>query len=152
MIAVLLPWLLQLISERMILLLIKWSWEYTKNSLCRRLYKKHLLHSRGPISKLLGVATTTPLSRPRIQWPHFATLSMRGTASNHTIYRRSNFCKDHRDKAEVPDPLVLEDLISFKFNSRRKLARLIISLYCVISLANFRLSKVQGAEYYRLAP
>ena len=77
---------------------------------------------------------------------------MRGTASNHIIYRRSNFCKDHRDKAEAPDPLVLEDLISFKLNSRRKLARLIISLYCVIGLANFRLSKVQGAEYYRLAP
>ena len=39
--------------------------------------------------------------------------------------KRSNFCKDHRDKIEVPDPLVLEDLISAKLNNRRKLARLI---------------------------
>jgi len=38
---------------------------------------------------------------------------------------RSNFCKDHRDKTEVPDPLVVEDLISYKLNNRRKLARLI---------------------------
>ena len=40
--------------------------------------------------------------------------------------RRSNFCKDHRDKTEVQDPLVVEDLISYKLNNRRKLARLII--------------------------
>jgi len=39
--------------------------------------------------------------------------------------RRSNFCKDHRDKTEVPDPLVVEDLISYKLNNRRKLAKLI---------------------------
>ena len=39
--------------------------------------------------------------------------------------RRSNFCKDHRDKIAVPDPLVVEDLISDKLNNRRKLARLI---------------------------
>ena len=36
-----------------------------------------------------------------------------------------NFCKGHRDKTEVPDPLAVEDLISHKFNNRRKLARLI---------------------------
>ena len=41
------------------------------------------------------------------------------------IIRCSNFCKDHRDKIEVPDPLVVEDLISDKLNNRRKLARLI---------------------------
>ena len=35
-------------------------------------------------------------------------------------FRRGIFLKDHRDKTEVPDPLV-------------------VSLYCVISLANFRL-------------
>ena len=35
-------------------------------------------------------------------------------------FRRSNFCKDHRDKTEEPDPLVLEDLISDKLNNRRK--------------------------------
>ena len=34
--------------------------------------------------------------------------------------RRSNFCKDHRDKIEVPDPVVVEDLISDKLNNRRK--------------------------------
>ena len=37
-----------------------------------------------------------------------------------------NFCKDHRDKIEVPDPLAVEDLISSKLNKKRKLARLII--------------------------
>ena len=36
-----------------------------------------------------------------------------------------NFCKDHRDKIEVPDPLAIEDLISSKLNNQRKLARLI---------------------------
>ena len=36
-----------------------------------------------------------------------------------------NFCKDHRGKTEVPDPLAVENLISYKLNSRRKLARLI---------------------------
>ena len=55
---------------------------------------------------------------------------------------RSNVCKDHRDKTEVPDPLNVEDLISYKLHNRRKLARLITQyrdIYCVISLANFRL-------------
>ena len=37
----------------------------------------------------------------------------------------SDFCKDHRDKTEVPDPLAIEDLISCKLNNKRKLARLI---------------------------
>ena len=36
-----------------------------------------------------------------------------------------NFCKDHRDIIEVPDPLAVEDLISSKLNNKRKLARLI---------------------------
>ena len=50
----------------------------------------------------------------------------------------------HSNKIEVPDPLAVEDLISSKLNNKRKFARLItlqysISLYCVISLANFRL-------------
>ena len=40
-------------------------------------------------------------------------------------FKCSNFCKDHRDKIEVPDPLVLEDLISDNLNNRRKYARLI---------------------------
>ena len=40
------------------------------------------------------------------------------------LIRRSNFCKDHRDKKKVPDPLVVEDLISDKLNNRRKLAKL----------------------------
>jgi len=39
--------------------------------------------------------------------------------------RRSNFSKDHRDKTELPDPVVVEDLISFKLNNIQKLARLI---------------------------
>ena len=35
-----------------------------------------------------------------------------------------NFCKDHRNKIEVPDPLAVDDLISSKLNNKRKLARL----------------------------
>ena len=34
------------------------------------------------------------------------------------------FFEDHRDKTKVPDALAVEDLISFKLNDRRKLARL----------------------------
>ena len=40
-------------------------------------------------------------------------------------YQDVNFCKDHRDKTEVPDPLAVEDLISYKSKNRRKLATLI---------------------------
>ena len=29
-----------------------------------------------------------------------------------SLFLRSNFCKDHREKIEVPDPLVVDDLIS----------------------------------------
>ena len=36
-----------------------------------------------------------------------------------------NFCKDHRNKIEVLDPLAVEDLISSKLNNKRKFARLI---------------------------
>ena len=36
-----------------------------------------------------------------------------------------NICKDHRDKTEVPDSLAVGDLISYKLNDKRKLARLI---------------------------
>ena len=43
--------------------------------------------------------------------------------SRHGHSRHSNFCKDHRDKIEVPDPLDVDDLISDKLNNRRKLAR-----------------------------
>jgi len=39
--------------------------------------------------------------------------------------RRSRFSKDHRDKTEVPDPLVVENLITCKLNEIRKLERLI---------------------------
>ena len=41
------------------------------------------------------------------------------------ICRSSNFTKDHRAITEVPDPLVVGDLISYKLNDIRKLARLI---------------------------
>ena len=43
------------------------------------------------------------------------------TASSYDV----NFCKGHRDKIEVPDPLAVEDLISSKLNNKPKLARLI---------------------------
>ena len=36
-----------------------------------------------------------------------------------------NFCKNHRNKIEVPDPLAVKDLISNKLKNKRKLARLI---------------------------
>ena len=36
-----------------------------------------------------------------------------------------NFCEDHRDKTEAPDPLAVDDLINYKLNNRQKLARLI---------------------------
>ena len=38
------------------------------------------------------------------------------------VFQDVNFCKDHRDKIEVRDPLAVEDLISSKLNSKRKLA------------------------------
>ena len=41
------------------------------------------------------------------------------------ICRSSNFSKDHCDKTEVPDSLVVGDLIGYKLNDIRKLARLI---------------------------
>ena len=44
------------------------------------------------------------------------------------------FCKDHRDKTEVPDPLAVEDLISCKFKNKRKLARLITQFYVLRSM------------------
>ena len=44
-------------------------------------------------------------------------------------FRRDNFCKDHRDKTELPDPLAVEDLISYKLNNRRKIARHSIGIY-----------------------
>ena len=72
--------------------------------------------------------------------------------NQHVSIENVNLCKGPRDKTEVPDPLAVEDLISYKSNNRRKLAMLItvsgyvfsigiyifenISLCCVISLAN----------------
>ena len=41
------------------------------------------------------------------------------------LFTEVNFCKDYRDKIEVPDHLTVEDLISSKLNNKRKLARLI---------------------------
>ena len=51
--------------------------------------------------------------------------------------RDANFCKDHRNKTEVLDPLAVEDLISYKnqLNDRRKLARLIAQYRKVYSYA-----------------
>ena len=31
-----------------------------------------------------------------------------------------NFCKDHSDETEVPDPLAVEDLISCKLNNQNE--------------------------------
>ena len=65
-------------------------------------------------------------------------------------FSRSNFCKDRREKIEVPDPFVVEDLIralhrgkaliSDKLNNRRKLARL-IKQYGDISIGIYYISK-----------
>ena len=56
-----------------------------------------------------------------------------------------NFCKDHRDKIEVPDPLAVEDLINSKLNNKRKLARL-ITQYIVQSLNSPFFPPLIGAE------
>ena len=47
-----------------------------------------------------------------------------------------DFCKYHRDKIEVPDPLAVEDLISTKLNNKRKLARLITQCRDIPILCN----------------
>ena len=78
--------------------------------------------------------------------------TMHELLNQHVSIENVNLCKGPRDKTEVPDPLAVEDLISYKSNNRRKLAMLItvsgyvfsigiyifenISLCCVISLAN----------------
>ena len=58
-------------------------------------------------------------------------------------------------KTEVPDPLVVEDLISYKLNNIRKLARLITQywdiLQCIISFANFRKQKFQPISQVNFA-
>ena len=46
-------------------------------------------------------------------------------SGNEIVLCDVNFCKDHRNKIEVPDPLAVEDLISSKLNNKRKFARLI---------------------------
>ena len=56
-----------------------------------------------------------------------------------------NFCKDHRDKIEVPDPLAVEDLINSKLNNKRKLARL-ITQYIAQSLNSPFFPPLIGAE------
>ena len=53
---------------------------------------------------------------------HVSKTALKAPSSDFT---RSNFCKDHRDKIEVPDHLVVVDRISDKLNNRRELARLI---------------------------
>ena len=48
-----------------------------------------------------------------------------------------NFCKNHRNKIEVPDPLAVEDLISSKLNNKRKLVRLITQYRDIFLLLDF---------------
>ena len=48
-----------------------------------------------------------------------------GVMRTENICLHVNFCKDHRDKIEVPDRLAVEDLITSKLNKKRKFARLI---------------------------
>ena len=55
----------------------------------------------------------------QIVWRKFFLLSKIQTRK---VFQDVNFCKDHRDKIEVRDPLAVEDLISSKLNSKRKLA------------------------------
>ena len=50
----------------------------------------------------------------------WTALEKRASFPGFLSFRRSNFCKDYRDKTEVPDPLVVEDPISDKLNNRRK--------------------------------
>ena len=39
------------------------------------------------------------------------------------LLKNVNFCKDHRDKTVVADPLAVEDLISYKLNNRQKISK-----------------------------
>ena len=67
-------------------------------------------------------------------------------------FRRSKFCKDHRHKIEVPDPLAVEDLISDKLNNKRKLARLIKQYRDIFSnISEGRAVLLQGVRKYGMA-
>ena len=48
-------------------------------------------------------------------------ITFRATASAAMgINRVVNFCRDHRDKTDLPDTLAVEDLISYKLINRQK--------------------------------
>ena len=53
-----------------------------------------------------------------LKWLRFEGCDFRrsGTLTSSNV----NFCKDHRDKTEVPDPLAVENLISYKLNNIRE--------------------------------
>ena len=59
-----------------------------------------------------------------------------------------NFCKDHRDKIEVPDLLAVEDLISCKLNNKRKLARLITQYRCYILLQKWYCGELRAVTLF----
>ena len=61
-------------------------------------------------------------ANPKKEWTELTPNHILQPAAN---IKDVNFCKGHRDKTEVPDPVAVEDLISHNFNNRQKLARLI---------------------------
>ena len=48
------------------------------------------------------------------------SFSLTCTIQSNLYMSNVNFCKDHRDKTEVPDPLAVENLISYKLNNTRE--------------------------------
>ena len=92
-----------------------------------------------PLQTLLSGLSRTLLMKPSLgkgAWRPWTARTQRRTQGVQSGVRErdmriqtlifSDFCKDHRDKTEVPDPLTVEDLISYKLNNTPKFARLII--------------------------
>ena len=82
------------------------------------------LFSRGSVTSSMALASR----RKKLNWACLRMLRMNPRTLNSTfpsLVLYVDFCKAHRDKTEVPDPLAVEDLISCKLIDRRKLQRLI---------------------------
>ena len=60
-------------------------------------------------TKISLCAATPPLKK-------WIFLERRGGCTEAMVRFSRYFCKDHRDEIEVPDPLAVEDLISYKLN------------------------------------
>ena len=80
--------------------------------------------SRGSVTSSMALASR----RKKLNWACLRMLRMNPPTLHSTfpsLVLYVDFCKAHREKTEVPDPLAVEDLISYKLIDRRKLQRLI---------------------------